>query len=336
VSDVTADEAPATAEVPERSPWERFLFEPTTTSAMALIRLGFGATCIVWAVSLLPDIDPFLSDGALRYPDNLAKGSWNILDVVEWRQAPLVACLIMIVAGFTTMVGYRTRLSTAVAALGMLSLQRTAPLVFNSGDLLLRQVGIGLALAPAGLVLSVDAARARRSGNTDPPALRAPFAQRFLQMNLALGYLLSAWAKARGSTWHDGTAVTRALRIIDVQRFGPPEWFLRQDDLLNLLTWGTLAFEASFIFLVWNRKARPWVLLVGLFLHLGIDLMFDVGFFTPGLFLSYIAFLPPGASDRWAAAIESWLGRFRRFPAEATADPPPPPPPPGAPDAAPA
>jgi hypothetical protein len=337
VTDLTEVSNPDDPPTDQRSPWERFLFEPQTTSAMALIRLGFGATCIVWALSLLPDIDPFLTDGALRYPDNLAKGSWNILDVIEWRQAPLVACLLLVVAGFTTMIGYRTRLSTAVAAVGMLSLQRTAPLVFNSGDLLLRQVGIGLALAPAGLVLSVDAARARRSGDSRPPPQRAPFAQRFIQVNLALGYLLSAWAKARGSTWHDGTAVTRALRIMDVQRFGPPEWFLRQDDLLNLITWSVLAFEFSFVFLVWNRKSRPWVLLVGLFFHLGIDLMFDVGFFTPGLFLSYVAFLPPGASDRWVAGIERRLERFRRNagpPELAPADPPPPPP--GAPDAAPA
>jgi hypothetical protein len=308
----------------ERSPWERFLFEPHTTSAMALIRMGFGATCIVWALSLLPDIDPFMTDGALRYPDNLAKGSWNILDVVGWEQAPLVACLLMVVAGFTTMVGYRTRLSTAVAALGMISLQRTAPMVFNSGDLLLRQVGVAVALAPAGLVLSVDALRHRkRHGSTEPPPRRAPFAQRFLQLNLALGDFLSAWAKVRGSTWHDGTAVTRALRIEDVQRFSPPEWFLRQDDLLNLLTWSTLAFEVSFLFLVWNRRLRPWVLLVGLFFHLGIDLMFDVGFFTPGLFLSYIAFLPATASDRWVAWIEDRSARLRRGSKPVEADPEP-------------
>ena len=306
----------------ERSLWENFLFEPQTTSAMALVRLGFGATAAVWATTLLPDVSTFMHDGALRYPNNLAKGSWNILDVIGWQGAPMVACLVLLVTGLTTMIGFRTRLSAALAALCMLSLQRTSPLVFNSGDLLLRQVGIAVALAPCGLVLSVDAMRARRAGNVDPPPARAPFAQRFLQLNLALGYLLSAWAKARGSTWHDGTAVTRALRIVDVARFSPPEWFLKQDDLLNLITWSTLAFEASFIFLVWNRKSRPWVLLVGLFLHLGIELMFDVGFFTPGLFLSYLAFLPPGASDRWAAAIEGRLGRFRRS-AHAAAEPAP-------------
>ncbi|MDQ2649157.1 MAG: HTTM domain-containing protein [Actinomycetota bacterium] len=297
-----------------RSAWERFLFAPQSTSAMTLIRIGWGAAAATWATTLLPDVNPWMTEGELRYPDNLAEGSWNILDVVEWKHAPLVACLLLIVTGITSMIGLKTRLSTAVAALCMLSLQRTSPLVFNSGDLLLRQVGIAVALAPCGLLLSVDAALARRRGGPAPSLLRAPWAQRFLQMNLALGYLLSAWAKARGTTWHDGTAVQRALRIVDVQRFEAPSWFIEQDDLLNLLTWGTLAFEACFLVLVWNRRAKPWLLLVGIGLHVGIDLMFDVGFFTHALLLSYIAFLSPQTSDRILAWIEArlpWRGRPR-------------------------
>lgn len=300
-----------------RSAWERFLFAPQSTSAMTLIRIGWGAAAAVWALTLLPDVNPWMTEGELRYPNNLAEGSWNILDVVEWKHAPLVACLLLVVTGITSMIGLKTRLSTAAAALCMLSLQRTSPLVFNSGDLLLRQVGIALAFAPSGLLLSVDAARARRRGDQRPAPWRAPWAQRFLQLNLAIGYLLSAWAKARGSTWHDGTAVQRALRIVDVQRFEAPNWFIEQDDLLNLLTWGTLAFEACFLILVWNRRAKPWLLLVGIGLHLGIDVMFDVGFFTHALLLSYIAFLSPRTSDRILAWIEDHLPwRRRATPAE--------------------
>lgn len=298
-----------------RSPWERFLFEPQSTSAMTLIRIGWGATATVWALSLLPDVDPWMTDGKLRYPDNLAAGSWNVLDSIGWRHAPLVACLLLVVTGITTMLGYRTRLSTAVAALCMLSLQRTSPLVFNSGDLLLRQVGIAVALAPCGLRCSLDAVRARRRGELRPAPWRAPWAQRFLQLNLALGYLLSAWAKARGTTWHDGTAVPRALRIVDVQRFTPPNWFVEQDDLLTMVTWGVLAFEACFVVLIWNRRARPWVLLVGICFHAGIDLLFDVGFFSHALLLCYLAFLSPARTDRMLGWVEARLPERFRDPA---------------------
>ena len=314
MTDVTTpDDAVEPARAEEPSAWDRFLFTPQSTAAMTLVRIGFGVFAALWALTLLPDVDPLLTSGELRYPSTDVPGLWNPLEVIEARGAPLVACLLLVVAGIATAVGFRTRLSSVVAVVSMLALQRTNPLVFNSGDLLLRQVGIAVALAPCAYLLSVDGRRARKHGTATGP-LRAPWAMRLLQLELATGYFLSAWAKVRGETWHDGTAVGRAMRITDVQRFAPPEWLMEQADLLNLLTWATLAFEASFLFLVWNRRARPWVLAVGVAFHLGIDLAFDVGFFTPALFISYLAFLPPETADRVVAWIDSRLRRVRRSP----------------------
>lgn len=296
------------------SAWERFLYTPQSTAPMTLVRVGFGVVAALWAISLLPDVDPLLTEGALRYEISGIPGLWNPLEVIEARSAPMVVCLVLIAAALATTVGYRTRLSAAVAAVSMLALQRTNPLVFNSGDLLLRQVGIAVALAPCGYMLSFDRGRARRRGNAAAPD-RAPWAMRLLQLELATGYFLSAWAKAHGETWHDGTAIGRAMRIVDVQRFAPPEWLMGQADLLNLLTWGTLAFEAAFLFLVWNRRVRPWLLGVGVAFHLGIDVLFDVGFFTPALLLGYLAFLPSENADRVVAWIDARLQRGHRSPA---------------------
>ena len=98
--------------------------------------------------------------------------------------------------------------------------------------------------------------------------------------------------------WHEGTALGMALRIKDLQRFAVPEWLFQQSILLNLATWGTLAFESCFLFLVWNRKLRPWVLGVGVAFHLGIDIVLDIGFFSVALWLSYLAFVFPDVADR--------------------------------------
>ena len=128
--------------------------------------------------------------------------------------------------------------------------------------------------------------------------LRAPFAMRFLQLSLALGYFLSAWAKARGNTWHDGTAIALSLRIEDLQRYVAPEWLFEQAVLLNLFTWATLAFEATFGVLVWNRRLRPWVIGTGVAFHLGIDVFLDIGFFSIAIFLAYLAFVPDEVANR--------------------------------------
>jgi hypothetical protein len=292
-----------------RSALDAFLFDPESPSPIVLVRMGWGLVAAIWAISLLPDIDPFLTDGALRYDRPRGAGSWNPLDWTDWHGAPMAVCLLLLVAALCTFVGFRTRLSTAVAALSMLALQRTNPTVFNSGDLVLRQIGIFVALAPAGAVLSIDSMRARRKdprAAVEPPR-RAPWALRLLQLDIAAGYALTAWAKLRGSTWHDGTALLRALRIEDLQRVRIPEWLLHQDVLMNALTWGTLAFEGSFAVLVWKRRWRPWVLWLGVAFHLGIDLCFDVGFFSWAMLLGYLAFVPPEVADQVIARIRSRL-----------------------------
>ena len=291
---------------------ERFLFDVERPSPMALVRIAWGALAALWALSLLPDIDPLLTPGALAYDRPRGAGSWNPLDLVDSGWAPMAVCLVLLVTATTTAIGYRTRLSAVVAVLCMVSLQRQNPTIFNSGDLALRQVGIAVALAPSGLLLSLDA---RRRGSGDAP-LRAPWALRLLQLELAVGYALSAWAKLRGATWHEGTAIGRAMRIEDLQRFTPPEWFFEQDVLINVLTWGSLAFEAAFLFLVWDRRLRPWVLGVGVAFHLGIDVFFDVGFFSWAMFAAYLAFVPPDVADRWIA----WAGaRWRSWRADGSA-----------------
>lgn len=281
--------------------WDQFFFQPQSTAPMTLVRIGWGAVMALWSLSLLPDIDPFLTTGALRYERDLPAGSWDLLGAIPYDRAPLVACLLLLVAGATTMVGYRTRLSAAVAVLCLIGLQRTNTTIFNSGDLALRLIGISVALSPCGLLWSVDAIRARRRGETGPAPWRAPWAMRLLQLEFAMGYALSAWAKLRGDMWHEGTALGMALRIKDLQRFAVPDWLFEQSVLFNLATWGTLAFEASFVFLVWNRRLRPWVLGIGVAFHLGIDIVLDIGFFSAAQWLSYLAFVFPAAADRIVA-----------------------------------
>jgi Vitamin K-dependent gamma-carboxylase len=285
------------------SAWDRFFFEPQSTAPMTLVRVGWGAVTAVWALTLLPDIDPFFTEGALLYDRSLRDGAWNLLPHLGWEHAGLATCLLLLVASLTTMVGFRSRLSAAVAVLCLLVLQRGNSTIFNSGDLLLRLVGIAVVLSPCGLLWSVDAAIDRRRGRMRN-LRRAPYGMRLLQLELALGYLLSAWAKARGETWHEGTALAWSLRIEDLQRFVAPDWLFNQTILLNLLTWATLVFEATFIVLVWDRRRRLWVLAAGVLLHLGIDVFLDIGFFSAAIYLAYVAFLPPDIAQRVVARFD--------------------------------
>jgi uncharacterized membrane protein YphA (DoxX/SURF4 family) len=300
--------------------WNRFFFEPVSVSAAALVRICWGAMIALYGLTLLPDVDPFLTEGALRYDRPAPAWSWNALDWVDWDQAPLVVCLLLIVSGVLTALGAWTRPSTLLAVLCLVALQRTNTTILNSGDLLVRLIGLSLLLSPAGSALSVDEVRRRWRGDQTPPSPRAPYGMRLLQLMVAVGYSLSAWSKVQGETWNNGLAVGYALRIEDLQRVAPPGWLFAHDEVLNLLTWGSLGLEAAFVFLVWNLRLRPWVIGAGVAFHLGIDLFLDVGFFSWAVFVAYLAFLPPDTADRWLDALRRGLARLgvhRRAPAEA-------------------
>ena len=89
-----------------------------------------------------------------------------------------------------------------------------------------------------------------------------------------------------------------ALRLEDLKRFDAPLWLANSELAINLLTYGTLALEAAIGILVWNRTLRPYVLGLGVAMHLSIDLSLRVGYFSYALLVLYIAFL----SSDWVSA----------------------------------
>jgi hypothetical protein len=290
--------------------WERFWFAPESTSTLAVVRAVWGFTTFWWTLSCIPDLkDFFSSSGVLPDAPRLPAGAWGVLGIFP-SDAVLTGLLFaMLVASLCVMVGYHTRLATAIVFVGLLSLERRDPFVFNSGDVLLRVEGFYLLLAPAGAALSYDA-RFRAHQAWEFPR-RAPWALRLIQVQFSVVYLSTVWAKLRGVHWNDGTAASYALRLTDLERFPVPHLFASSAIVSNLVTYGTLAIELSVGLLVWNRKLRPWVLMAGLGLHLGIEYAIRVGFFTLALCVAYLAWVPPQTMDRVLVRLRDGLGALR-------------------------
>jgi hypothetical protein len=206
------------------------------------------------------------------------------------------------------LIGYRTRLAAVVAVLCLLSLQTRNPFVLNSGDVLLRVFGLFLALAPAG------AAFRRPLAPAGLPVLGIP-----KQGSLGASphatpakrlYLFAVWAKLWGSTWNDGTAVSYVLRVEELSRIDLPAWPTQSVAVSNALTFGTLATEVALATLVWNRRARPWVMALGVVMHLLIDFAIMVGFFSFVVFVGYLAFVPSDTMTRRILAARDGLRRL--------------------------
>lgn len=290
------------------SAWERFWFAPTPTSTLAVVRIAYATVLLVWCALISFDLFAFFSSSGLLEERVARPFTWSLLDVFS-SDAALVGLFVALVgAAACLLVGWHTRVAAVVAAVLLLSFERRNLVVLNSADTLLRLFGVYLAFAPAGVALSVDRWRRARDRFWEFPE-RAPWALRLMQIQVSVLYLFTVWLKVQGNTWNEGTAVSYSLRITEVARFEVPAWITQSAILANALTYGTLAVELALAVLIWNRRARPWVIAAGVALHLSIQATILVGLFSVTVFIGYLAFTPPETMTRWLLALRGVLQR---------------------------
>jgi hypothetical protein len=304
------------------SSWERFWFEPVETSTVALFRIAFGLLVLGYSLSLAPALFAFYSDDGIlpsqpHYSGTLA---WGLLGVFPSDAAVLVFYFLLLIGSLLLLVGLQARIAAIVVFVCLVSFGRRDPWVLNSGDLLVQVLAFYMLLMPSGAALSLDRSLSTPGRFWEFP-VRSMWPLRLVQVQVSILYIAAVWAKVRGDTWNDGTAVSYAFRIADVARFPVPDFVTDSLVLSNLLTYGTLAVELSLGILVWNRVLRPWVLILGVGLHLGIDYAVRVGFFSFAVLVAYIAFVPPAAArsfilatrDRFAGlTLPPWVPLTRR------------------------
>ena len=267
--------------------WSQWAFGPIDTAPMAALRIAVGLLTIGWTLSLLPDARTFLGSSGLQHGlPHYDSGAWTVQ-----IGPPYLVLGVLLLAAVALAAGYRTRVASVVVAVLLLVVQRRDPWILNSGDLLLRELAFYVMLMPAGETWSLDARRRAEAGK--PERLRAPWALRLVQMQVSALYLFSVWAKVRGNDWNDGTAVGIALQLEDLQRFTVPAALSTSLLVSAVLTYSSLAVEASLAFGLWLPRLRYWVMAAGVGLHLGIEASLLIGWFSLAVISSYLAFVPP-------------------------------------------
>lgn len=294
-----------------RDGWERFWFEPQSTAPVEVVRIVFGVVATAWMLSLAPILVPFFAAGEAALPDpTLPALGWTLLSLIHGSPLIWVLWTAGVLGAVALTLGFQTRLAALLVFVVMVSVSRWAPLAFNAGDGLLRILSFYVLLMPAGSAASMDRWRVDPAGLWSFPR-RPPWALRLAQIQLSVIYLATVWEKAGGVLWRDGSAVSFALRIGDIGRLPVPSLVTDSLVLAQASTYGTLVAEAAIGILVWNRAARPWVLALGVLLHLSIEVTLAVGFFSLGMLTLYLAFLPPHRAEQVLLAVRDRVRRGR-------------------------
>jgi hypothetical protein len=260
-------------------------------------------------VSLLPDLYALFGDRGITPDGSEWDYAWSVFDMASSDRALLIGWAVLLVSAVALTLGWHSRMAALAVFVLIHSFQQRSPFVFNSGDGLIRVLAVVLVFSSCGAALSLD--RRRASGSFWSAELRAPWAIRLLQVQLSLVYLSTVNAKLAGETWREGTAVSYALRYDDMLILPTPDWLTTNALLMNVATWGTLVLELALGVLVWVKPLRRWVLGAGLLMHSTIMITIGVGFFTPAMFVLYLAFIPPDTVRRLPTTIRRHIAAAR-------------------------
>jgi predicted DCC family thiol-disulfide oxidoreductase YuxK len=292
--------------------WCRFWFRPQTAQVLGLYRIVLGLLTIYSFGLFAKDAVTFFSDAGMLTTQTLSKSMGRpYFTILQWIGSPLGVSLALVALFFAAAcftVGWHTRISSIVLFLLVTSFHERNNLVLNGGDTVLRTMLFYFMFAPAGAALSVDRIRQRLrqpDGATVGPVLIVPWAQRMLQVQVAVIYLVTAYAKSRGSLYHEGTAMYYVFGLVDFNIRGV-ELLMNYPVLCSFLTYSALLIELTLPFLLWFRSARPYAVLLGLFAHGWIIVFMTIPVFGVLMLATYIPFFTELEFRRAAVRIRRW------------------------------
>lgn len=213
--------------------------------------------------------------------------------------------------------GLFTRAASVLALLVVLSYIHRGPLLTSHVEPILAFVMFYLCVGPSGAEWSIDRVlRARRtagqpvqlstvyhapipsSANETAFSSAATVSIRLIQVHLALLYSLMAIGKLASEVWWDGMAVWWLIarpesRLVDLT------WLHRFPLLVSGWTYAVAAYHLAFPVLIWNRLARPLLLVLGVVLWGSLALLTGEIPFSLMMLVASLAFVPSEVARSW-------------------------------------
>jgi hypothetical protein len=281
-----------------RDAWNKFFFAEQSPIPLALFRIAYGVFVIANLLLLRPDWLAWYGDHAwisLQTMQSIETGPrLNLFTVIPQTDVWIHSLfwLFLTSAIFLT-IGFLTRVNSVVVFLCLTSIQQRNLFITHGGDTFMRVAGFFLMFAPAGAAFSVDRLlRIRRGKESSRVPLCRPWAQRMIQIELALVYFSSFCWKLKGQSWTHGTALFYVYHIESLRRFPLPAWFFHSA-VLKSGTWFSLVFEFAMGALIWIKRLRYPLLAIGVAFHLWLEYSLNIQLFQWDILSAYILFIDP-------------------------------------------
>jgi len=312
--------------------WDRFWFTPSSPAALGWLRILAGLMLVythaVWSLRL----EEFFGPRGFQDPELVSayladSTAWTFWFYVpeDWLWPVHWTCL-GILGLFT--IGFWTRLTSILSAIITISYLNRAPLANYGLDQINTLLVVYLAIGPSGATLSFDrwwtrfrAARtALRTGRQPvaplvPATVTANVSLRLIEVHMAVLYFWAGLSKLKGYTWWDGTAIWLGAANYEYQSLSLT-WLAWYPWVYNFLTHMTVLWELTFFLTVCHPRLRPYSLLAGASMHLGIGAFMGMWTFGLVMIFTYVSYMPATvaeAGQRWLAGALVGARRFVRY-----------------------
>ena len=284
-----------------------FFFKPVPVQSVAVVRVIFGLLLLANWYMTWTHLNVFWGvDGLVSLNTSIAYGSSWRFSFFDWLpndpRVPVLIALVNLVAALGVTFGLLTRSSILFAFLTVMSFHNRNVFILNSSDLVLRNLLFFMLFTPSGEAYSLDRLIKKMRGVAPAiPLERAPWGLRLMQIQFCMIYIATVMFKMKGSYWADGTAIYIATRLDEFVRMPLP--LLNNLFIIKMLTWGTLVVEFALGTLVWIKELRYWVLLAGIGLHMGIEVVMNIPMFEWVMIAAMLLMVDPYD----VVKIEAWL-----------------------------
>jgi hypothetical protein len=314
--------------------WDVLTSRPVSLYATSVLRIGYGSLYLVFLLREFPHRHEIWGPGSPWTPALAAQlfdqtGWYSVLILSDGRAYFELCYALALVTSALFTLGWRTRATSVLFAVVVMSFHARAIFMTDGGDNLILLMALYLVLTACGRRWSLDARRerikaaradgapasARRLVAQDLPAARRTLVTVVhncgvfvIAAQICFLYGSAGLYKVQGSFWGDGTALHYVLNLELFRPWPALSHALDQYPIvIAAVGYLTVLIQVAFPFVLFGRLKYP-VLVMLLSMHVGIAVLLGLPLFSGAMIVADAVFLP----DRFYAFLPHLLRRGTR------------------------
>lgn len=202
----------------------------------------------------------------------------NFLNIPEYNFLYSYFLFAVLIAAIVGISGRFQRITSLITFILMVNLDNRAYVTLDGGNNLVHLIGFYLVFINT------------QENKNKTSILVTNLAALMIQIQICLVYATAGLLKVMGPLWNKGVALYYTMGVPEYGNEHLFKIFSQFPIIVVLFTFGTVLFQISFPYLIWNKHLRPLMILIGTSLHFSISFVMGLFMFGAAMCMSYFFF----------------------------------------------